>query len=176
MGAEIGVKQGKFSKVLLNGWHDCKMHLIDPWEVQDKSIYDENVHDYQSDYNKTIDTLKDFSHRYEIIRQYSNDAHSHFAKNSLDFIYIDGNHSYEGVKSDLELFYPKLKYGGVMMGDDYHVHDVEKIFGFNFGVKKAVDEFCLEIKNNISLNYYGDWCYPISDTEKIPSRNWMFIK
>ena len=120
VGAEIGVKQGKFSKVLLSGWHDCKMYLIDPWEEQDKSVYDEDIHDHQSDYNKTIDTLKDFSDRYEIIRQYSDDAHSHFAKNSLDFIYIDGNHSYEGVKSDLELFYPKLKYGGVMMGDDYH--------------------------------------------------------
>tara|TARA_A100001011_G_C14303001_1_gene841716 strand:+ start:584 stop:1192 length:609 start_codon:yes stop_codon:yes gene_type:complete len=176
VGAEIGVKEGDFSKILLSGWHGCKLYLIDPWENQDKNIYDEDIHDHESDYHKTQYNLRDFSGRYEIIRQYSNDAHSHFAKNSLDFIYVDGNHSYEGVKSDLELFYPKLKYGGVMMGDDYHAHDIEKLFGFNFGVKKAVDEFCLEIKNNISLNYYGDWYYNVSDTEKIPSRNWMFVK
>ena len=121
VGAEIGVKQGKFSKVLLSGWHDCKMHLIDPWEVHDKSIYDENVNDYQSDYNKTIDTLKDFSHRYEIIRQYSNDAHSNFAKNSLDFIYIDGDHSYEGVKADINNYFNKLKKDTISFigGHDY---------------------------------------------------------
>lgn len=175
-GAEIGVKQGKFSKTLLKGWHGCKLYLIDPWEEQDKSVYDESIHNHQSDYEATINNLKDFSGRYEIIRQYSNDAHSHFGKNSLDFIYIDGNHSYEGVKSDLELFYPKLKYGGVMMGDDYHIHDLEKVFNFNFGVKKAVDEFAFQEKRNVSLNYYGDWYYQVSDSEKIPSRNWMFIK
>lgn len=176
IGAEIGVKEGKFSKILLNGWHGCKLYLIDPWEEQDKSVYDENIHDHQSDYSKTTENLKGLAGRYEIIKQYSSSAHSHFSKNSLDFIYIDGNHSYEGVKSDLELFYPKLKYGGIMMGDDYHAKDVEKVFGFTFGVKKAVDEFCLAHKYNLSLNYYGDWCYQISETEKMPSRNWMFIK
>ena len=176
VGAEIGVKQGKFSKVLLNGWHGCKLYLIDPWEEQNQNVYDEDIHDHESDYQKTIDNLKGFSGRYEIIRQYSNNAHSHFAKNSLDFIYVDGNHSYEGVKSDLELFYPKLKYGGVMMGDDYHANDIEKVLDFTFGVKKAVDEFCFKNKHNISLQYYGNWNYVISDTEKIPSRNWMFIK
>ena len=176
VGAEIGVKQGKFSKILMDGWLGCKLYLIDPWEEQDKAIYDESIHDHDSDYKITLSNLKKHSDRYEIIRQYSTNAHSHFAKNSLDFIYIDGNHSYNGVKSDLELFYPKLKYGGVMMGDDYHQHDLEKVFGFDFGVKKAVDDFCFENKHNVSLNYYGDWFYKISETEKIPSRNWMFIK
>ena len=176
VGAEIGVKEGKFSKILLSGWHGCKLYLIDPWEDQSESVYSENIHDHQSDYRNTIDNLKDFSGRYEIVKQYSDDAHSHFAKNSLDFIYIDGNHSYEAVKSDLELFYPKLKYGGIMMGDDYHANDIEKVFGFTFGVKKAVDDFCILNKHNLSLNYYGDWHYKISDTEQLPSRNWMFIK
>ncbi len=176
IGAEIGVKQGEFSKILLDGWHHSTLYLIDPWEEQDKSVYDENIHDHQSDYNQTIENLKGLSSRYEIIREYSHNAHCHFSKNSLDFVYIDGNHSYEGVKSDLELFYPKLKYGGVMMGDDYHAKDIEKVFGFTFGVKKAVDEFCLAHKYNLSLNYYGDWWYQTSATEKIPSRNWMFIK
>ena len=176
IGAEIGVKQGKFSKILMDGWLGCKLCLIDPWEDQDKSIYDESVHDHDSDYQTMLLNLKDYSNRYEIIKQYSTDAHSNFTKNSLDFIYIDGNHSYEGVKSDLELFYPKLKNGGIMMGDDYHQHDIEKVFDANFGVTKAVNEFCFKNNHNVSINYYGDWYYKISETEKIPSRNWMFIK
>ena len=32
-----------------------------------------------------------------------------FEDNSIDAIYIDGDHSYEGVKNDLELYYPKVK-------------------------------------------------------------------
>ena len=51
-----------------------------------------------------------------------------------------------------------------------------KVFDFNFGVKKAVDEFCFANKHNLSLQYYGDWYYQVSDSEKIPARNWMFIK
>ena len=58
-GVEIGVKQGKFSKVLLKGWHGCKLYLVDPWEEQDKSVYDESIHDHQSDYEATINNLKD---------------------------------------------------------------------------------------------------------------------
>ena len=160
----------------MDGWLGCKLYLIDPWEDQDESVYDESIHDHNSDYQTMLLNLKDHSNRYEIIRQYSTNAHSNFSKNSLDFIYVDGNHSYEGVKSDLELFYPKLKYGGVMMGDDYHQNDLEKVFNFNFGVTKAVNEFCFKNNHNVSINYYGDWHYKISETEKIPSRNWMFIK
>ena len=41
--------------------------------------------------------------------------------NDLDFVYIDGNHDYDYVKKDLELYYPKLKGGGVLGGDNFEV-------------------------------------------------------
>ena len=176
IGIEIGVKQATFSHVLLSGWNNSKLYLVDPWEDQDKSVYDEDIHNHESDYNIAIQKLTDFEDRYEVVRKYSNDAHSNFANHSVDFIYVDGNHSYEGVKSDLELFYPKLKYGGVMMGDDYHVHELEKVFGFDFGVTKAVNEFAINHRHNLSLQYFGDWHYNNNEGEMTPSRNWMFIK
>jgi len=37
----------------------------------------------------------------------------------LDFVYIDGNHSYEYVKNDIALYYPLVKRGGVIGGHDY---------------------------------------------------------
>uniref|UniRef100_A0A914D901 Class I SAM-dependent methyltransferase n=1 Tax=Acrobeloides nanus TaxID=290746 RepID=A0A914D901_9BILA len=37
-----------------------------------------------------------------------------------DIIFIDADHSYEGCKRDLELFYPLLKKHGIMYGDDYN--------------------------------------------------------
>jgi predicted O-methyltransferase YrrM len=49
---------------------------------------------------------------------------------SLDFIYIDADHSYEAVKMDIESWFPKLKSGGFMAFHDYDA-----------GVKRAIQEF-----------------------------------
>jgi predicted O-methyltransferase YrrM len=54
----------------------------------------------------------------------------------LDFVYIDGDHSYEGVKIDLEISLRKLKPGGLITGDDYGPGN-----WWQGGVKRAVDEF-----------------------------------
>lgn len=59
-----------------------------------------------------------------------------FEDNKFDFIFIDGDHSYEGVKNDILVCWPKLKIGGIMAFHDY------KWDGFNDGgPKKAIDGF-----------------------------------
>jgi predicted O-methyltransferase YrrM len=50
----------------------------------------------------------------------------------FDFIFVDGDHSYEQAKLDITAWYPKLKKGGIIAGDDYHPNHI--------GVIKAVDE------------------------------------
>ena len=60
-----------------------------------------------------------------------------FKDNYFDFVYIDGDHSYEFVKKDLEGFLPKIKKGGYLTVDDYAFWKI--VLGY--GVKKAVDEF-----------------------------------
>lgn len=56
-----------------------------------------------------------------------------FADNSLDAIYIDGDHTYDGVFNDLNAYLRKVKPGGVICGDDY---------GVDFkGVTDAVNAF-----------------------------------
>lgn len=67
----------------------------------------------------------------------------------FDFIYIDGDHSYEGAKADAELAYPLLKKGGVMIFDDY---DNEE-----FGVRRAVDEFLEGAEGFKVLREDGDY-------------------
>jgi hypothetical protein len=75
-----------------------------------------------------------------------------FPDNYFDFIYIDSCHLYNAVKSDLNIFLPKLKEGGLMSGHDYLSFD-------NFGVIQAVNEFCDEHNfEMIILNNKGfDW-------------------
>mmetsp|Transcript_22491 Transcript_22491/g.57990 ORF Transcript_22491/g.57990 Transcript_22491/m.57990 type:complete len:112 (-) Transcript_22491:197-532(-) len=58
----------------------------------------------------------------------------------FDFIYVDATHSYMDSKADVESWWPKLRVGGVMAGDDYFNGYVDAA-GQTFGVKDAVDEF-----------------------------------
>lgn len=57
-------------------------------------------------------------------------------QNSLDFVYIDGNHSYEACLQDLKNFFPRVKSGGLVAGHDYGAAGT--------GVKKAVDEYIVK--------------------------------
>lgn len=55
---------------------------------------------------------------------------------AADVIYVDASHEYEAVMLDLEAYYPLLKQGGTMIGDD---------FCCNWpGVMRAVNEFAAE--------------------------------
>lgn len=65
------------------------------------------------------------------------------------YIYIDGDHSYEGVKLDYKLFYPRLEKGGLMS-----FHDVVasgQLTGGDYGVKKFWQE--LKNQNQITLPF-----------------------
>lgn len=54
-----------------------------------------------------------------------------FALDSLDFVFIDGEHRYEAVTADLKAWWPKVKLGGVFAGHDYGAFE---------GVTQAVNE------------------------------------
>lgn len=54
-----------------------------------------------------------------ILRLTSEEAAGQVADESLDWAYIDGDHTYKGVATDLRAWWPKLRSGGLLMGDDY---------------------------------------------------------
>lgn len=53
------------------------------------------------------------------IHEASPTAARHFDDESLDAVYVDGDHSLQAVRSDLAAWWPKLRAGGVLIGDDY---------------------------------------------------------
>ena len=66
-------------------------------------------------------------------RECSVDAAARLPLSSVDFCFIDGDHSYESVLSDIEAWTPKMRAGGQMAGHDYTDNWP--------GVRRAVDEF-----------------------------------
>ena len=87
--------------------------------------YDDYVesHDssWQENFNECYEATKKrlASFNYEIIRKFSMDAVKDFADNSLDFVFIDGNHSFQYVVNDIAEWSKKVKVGGIISGHDY---------------------------------------------------------
>jgi hypothetical protein len=74
--------------------------------------------------------------RVQIHRQPSADALAALAENSVDFVYVDGDHTREGCLADLNAAYRITKIGGYIGGDDYNLGGWWKD-----GVVRAVHEF-----------------------------------
>lgn len=87
-----------------------------------------------------------------------------FEDGSIDFIFIDGNHSYEYVLEDLELYYPKVKNGGVITGDDYFMHEGD--YEGKKMVQEAVNDFAE--KHSLEIHKRG--------LHRGHPKNWTFIK
>jgi predicted O-methyltransferase YrrM len=62
-----------------------------------------------------------------------------FKDESIDFVFIDANHTYEYVKRDIEAYLPKMKKGSIMAGHDYNMSHP--------GVIQAVNEAFIEEVN-----------------------------
>ena len=58
---------------------------------------------------------------------------------SLCFVFIDGDHGYSAVKTDIKTWHPKVRPGGYIVGHDY-------LSPFHPGVKQAVDECFKKVK------------------------------
>jgi predicted O-methyltransferase YrrM len=123
-GVEIGVFKGEFSRNILERWNGT-LYLVDPWrELSDEEYLDSSNHKNHRDaFAQTMEAIKGFENRAFMLRGLGEEMVHLFKDNSLDYIYIDGNHDYDHVKQDLELWWPKLKAGGLLAGHDYLLVD-----------------------------------------------------
>ncbi len=151
--AEIGVFEGEFSAFLLNSLEPSQLYLMDLFQGHCGSGNQDGNFFKMLDLNRSFQDLnKKYAEdkRVRIQRGNSRDLLSDLDDNSLDMIYIDGDHGYEGCKSDLELAYKKCKSGGWICGHDYEMNMAKAQTVYTFGVQRAVDEFCLKYKQTIA--------------------------
>lgn len=143
--AEIGVWKGSFSKTILKHIKPKELHLIDPWQFQPKFThrwYGGKKASTQEDMDEILAGVKSRFRNCENVfyhRDFSENVAHKFQDGFFDWIYIDGNHYYDYVKKDLEMYFGKVRVGGYITGDDYYWTSPE--LKNNLDVKEAVDEF-----------------------------------
>jgi len=146
IGVEIGADRGLNALNILKNLDIKKLYLIDPYSIYKNLInigcnmseeqcveLEKEAHERLKEYEDKIVWIKDLSENVV-------DA----VPDNLDFVYIDGNHRYEYVKKDLELYYKKVRDGGVVACHDYDYPDV----------KRAADEFF----NNLNIKMSAMRC------------------
>lgn len=134
-GAELGVRDGKTFLHVLEHCPRLTLIGIDAWEPQpdnpgpEKWTPGEAGFSYDhSEYEKNVrEKAKKFGERAIVYKGYTNDISKKVEDDSLDFVFIDADHSAEGVRRDIRDWVKKVKPGGWVIGHDINWPSVKKV-------------------------------------------------
>jgi len=145
VGVEVGVWCGQMMAWMLNHCPRLTLYGVDSWHpYPPDSTYAQSGDNISKASQAKFDGVKIRAHeavarfgkRAILVEADSVEAAGRFDDESLDYVFIDANHSYEAVYRDIRAWWPKVKLGGLVSGHDY-AHEKFP----NFGVDRAVDEF-----------------------------------
>lgn len=163
---EVGVFGGgsllEFHKIINN--NKCKMYGVDKWDNQkmmngieehlwNKNHWQEYINIQRSCYETLCKIIETYNYNIKLIKLEEKGietVYDNFEENSIDFIHIDGDHSYKSVTADCKTYLKKMKKGGVMLFDDWNWSET----------KKAITDFSKS--NNLNVNVINNnKCYII---------------
>lgn len=134
--AEVGIGYGTHAKQILKNTNVDKLYLIDPMKYYPNDLFAEAImskspeipgNNFNELYELINNELSPFTNRYKWFRTESlKITNEQISDGSLDCIFIDGDHSYDAVLADLEFWWPKVRKGGQLLGDDYWMGDVAR--------------------------------------------------
>jgi hypothetical protein len=146
---EIGVLRGDFSVKMMEILESAHHYMVDPWAWTDVDHGQVWAWDAPGDHPTGEDIYLGVQRRFwgrsdcTILRTVSVRAAALFENDSLDVVYIDGNHRQEQCLMDLRAWFPKIRPGGTIAGHDYN----------EVGVQHAVAAFIREIASGGPLSY-----------------------
>ena len=131
---EIGSHMGEGLQMLASTGLFNKIHVIEPFRGEEEfnEMFGWSWDEVRAEWELNTRHFKDIIKLHE---SYSYEIADNFIDGTIDFVYIDGEHSYEAVKRDIELYLPKIKDGGIIAGHDYHeswpgvIKAVEEVLG-----------------------------------------------
>jgi hypothetical protein len=146
-GAELGVASGRFSLFLCNIMKDMHMTAVDLWAPQpghDAVAGGETYAGWK--HEKAYETLREiartqyYAGRLDLLRMRTDDAAREIPDASLDFVFVDADHSYEGCKADIVNWAPKVRPGGIVSGHDYGWPTVSQAVGETGGYSVLAED------------------------------------
>ena len=138
---ECGVAEGYFSADILS-WGAAKHYMVDAWQQLNQTGdggFLQEWHD--NNYYAAVARVARYRDKAVILRGLSDHMAHDIPDESLDLCYIDGDHSYHGVKRDINAYWSKLKSGGVMAFHDYK----NPAYGVRAAVLEWADMQVLEV-------------------------------
>jgi len=157
IGVEVGVKLGENAANILQNLDIELLMLVDPWvsytnySLEEKKV-GYNKQEVMDSWKKEVYAKFSLEKRVTIFPHSSKFVASMILpKAQIDFVYIDAKHTYDSVLEDCKLWYPLIKTDGILCGHDWN----NKESGDQ--IKKAINEFRVESKNNNLITIKCDW-------------------
>ena len=174
VGLETGIEKGKNAVVMFENIPNLKLYGLDSYKrhPQASYIYDAEKRNWDDKYLQAVreqcyERMK--GRNCVMIEKFSEYGIQDVKDNSLDFVYLDADHSYDFVIQDIILWGRKLRKGGIMSGHDYYidkkkldrrakvaqaVNDYTNVHGIKFYI---TSENHLADKTRLHGDYYPSW-------------------
>jgi len=133
-GAEIGVAEGRYSKMICDHNPGVRLLCVDTWQKYSGNSRGGPQSQHDRNYEIAQRILAPFDTT--IVKAFSMDAVNNVELESLDFVYIDGNHAFDFVMQDIIEWGKRVRKGGIISGHDYYHFR-------GAGVVEAVDAYTL---------------------------------
>ena len=142
-GAELGVHEGVCFRYLVQNCPNLHLIGVDLYEAQPESTGPEKWDarrkrlgmESPSTLHKSSKVCEGFPNRTQVIKDYTTSAAEQVPDKSLDFVFIDADHGYEGCLRDIQAWEGKVKDGGIVFGHDIHfptvIQAVTEFYGEN---------------------------------------------
>jgi hypothetical protein len=169
-GVEVGVQVGLYNEVLCKANPQATIYGVDPWLAYD------GYHDYDNQelvddyYAQTVKRLEKYQNS-AIMKTFSMDALLEFQTESIDFVYIDGNHALPAVIEDIVYWSEKVRIGGIIAGHDFREN--KRKFTSNH-VPYAVP--CYTLSYRIRPWFLVGLKAKLPEYIRDPNRSWFWVK
>jgi len=168
VGVEVGVAEGFYAEILCCANPGVKLYCVDAWQ---------KYADYRDYISSSI--LDGFYEEAKVrlapydctlIRKFSMEAVQNFEPNSLDFVYIDGNHTLKYVVEDITEWSKRVRPGGIISGHDFRKSNTSYTAHVVQSVQAYTDAY--RISPWFVLGSKGS----VKGETRDEHRSWMWIK
>lgn len=151
---EIGIFRGDFAEKMLRNC-ECleKYYMLDPWRNLDgwDKPANTDTETLESLMRRSLEKTEFASHKRIVLRGKTTEVIDDIPDQSLDFAYIDGDHTLRGITIDLIRVFAKIKTGGYIGGDDFCPDELQHFPSFE---PTLVFPFALYFAEAVSARIY----------------------